>query len=91
MRAERMHPFDDLAEVEAVLDRMPELVTKLPRRPGEKEARYAHLLSGSPAATLEASPPGARTQTPPRSAREPQIVSRRWKRKSRNFAVTLRI
>src|SRR6202034_2665889 len=45
-RAERMHPFDDLAEVESVLDRMPELVTKLPRRPGEKEARYAHLLSG---------------------------------------------
>src|ERR1700735_125595 len=29
-RAERMHPFDDLAEVESVLDRMtPELVTKL--------------------------------------------------------------
>jgi uncharacterized protein YceH (UPF0502 family) len=47
-RAERMHPFDDLAEVESVLDRMPELVTKLPRRPGEKEARYAHLLSGAP-------------------------------------------
>jgi uncharacterized protein YceH (UPF0502 family) len=47
-RAERMHAFDDLAEVESVLDRMPELVTKLPRRPGEKEARYAHLLSGSP-------------------------------------------
>lgn len=48
-RAERMHPFDDLAEVESVLDRMmPELVTKLPRRPGEKEARYAHLLSGTP-------------------------------------------
>jgi uncharacterized protein YceH (UPF0502 family) len=47
-RAERMHPFDDLAEVESVLDRMPELVAKLPRRPGEKEARYAHLLSGAP-------------------------------------------
>lgn len=47
-RAERMHPFDDLAEVESVLDRIPELVTKLPRRPGEKEARYAHLLSGTP-------------------------------------------
>jgi hypothetical protein len=55
MRAERMHPFDDLAEVESVLDRMPELVTKLPRRPGEKEARYAHLLSGSPAA-MDVSP-----------------------------------
>jgi uncharacterized protein YceH (UPF0502 family) len=47
-RAERMHPFDDLAEVETVLDRMPELAVKLPRRPGEKEARYAHLLSGVP-------------------------------------------
>jgi uncharacterized protein len=47
-RAERMHPFGDLAEVETVLDRLPELVTKLPRRPGEKEARYAHLLSGAP-------------------------------------------
>ncbi len=47
-RAERMHPFGDLAEVESVLDHMPELVTKLPRRPGEKEARFAHLLSGQP-------------------------------------------
>jgi uncharacterized protein YceH (UPF0502 family) len=47
-RAERMHAFADLAEVESVLDRLPELVTKLARRPGEKETRYAHLLSGQP-------------------------------------------
>lgn len=47
-RGERMHRFDDTSEVETVLDRMPELATKLPRRPGEKEARYAHLLSGAP-------------------------------------------
>jgi uncharacterized protein len=46
---ERMHPFDDLAEVEAVMERLPELVVKLGRRPGEKEVRYAHLLSGTPA------------------------------------------
>jgi uncharacterized protein YceH (UPF0502 family) len=45
-RTERLHRFDDTEEVEALLDRMPELVTKLPRRPGEKEARFAHLLSG---------------------------------------------
>jgi uncharacterized protein YceH (UPF0502 family) len=64
MRAERMHPFDDLAEVEAVLDRMPELVTKLLRRPGEKEARYAHLLSGSPAA-MDVSPERAADSLPP--------------------------
>jgi uncharacterized protein YceH (UPF0502 family) len=47
-RAERMHRFDDLAEVEGVIERQPELIVKLPRRPGEKEARYAHLLSGPP-------------------------------------------
>ena len=45
---ERMHPFDDLAEVETVIDRLPELIVKLPRRPGEKEVRFAHLLSGKP-------------------------------------------
>src|SRR5229473_2121485 len=48
-RAERMHPFDDLAEVESTIDRLPELIVKLPRRAGEKESRYAHLLSGPPA------------------------------------------
>ncbi len=48
-RAERMHRFDDLAEVETVLERMGELVVRLPRRPGEKEARYAHTLAGPPA------------------------------------------
>ena len=45
---ERMHPFDDLGEVEAVIERLPELIVKLSRRPGEKEVRYAHLLSGTP-------------------------------------------
>jgi uncharacterized protein YceH (UPF0502 family) len=45
-RAERMHRFEDLSEVESLLDRMAEYVVKLPRRPGEKEARWAHLFSG---------------------------------------------
>src|SRR5260370_3651182 len=48
-RADRMHPFDDLAQVESVIEHLPELITKLPRRTGEKEARYAHLLSRTPA------------------------------------------
>ena len=68
-RAERMHRFDDLAEVESVLDRMPELVTRLPRRPGEKEARYAHLLSGSPSCCLEAFPERAADPVPARTDR----------------------
>ena len=68
-RAERMHRFDDLAEIESILDRMPELVVKLPRRPGEKEARYAHLLSGpAPAAALAQEQP-ADSVAPPRSDR----------------------
>jgi uncharacterized protein YceH (UPF0502 family) len=65
---ERMHAFDDLAEVEAVMDRLPGLIVKLPRRPGEKEVRYAHLLCGTPAiseAEPEAPQP-ARAERPDR-------------------------
>ncbi len=49
-RAERMHHFDDLSQVQSALQllmkREPSLVTVLPRQPGTKEARFAHLLSG---------------------------------------------
>jgi hypothetical protein len=68
-RAERMHRFDDVAEVETVIDRMPELVTKLPRRPGEKEARYAHLLSGVPEFAISSEENAADFVAPPRSDR----------------------
>jgi uncharacterized protein YceH (UPF0502 family) len=46
-RTERLHPFADLAAVHdtlaALIER--ELVAQLPRRPGQKEERYAHRLS----------------------------------------------
>src|SRR5579863_2444762 len=49
-RAERMHHFDDLSQVQSALQllmkRDPPLVAVLPRQPGTKEARYAHLLCG---------------------------------------------
>ncbi len=45
-RTERMHRFDDLSEVESIIERLPEMIVKLPRRPGEKESRYAHLFGG---------------------------------------------
>jgi uncharacterized protein len=49
-RTERMHRFEELADVQATLQRLmqrdPALVVVLPRQPGTKEARYAHLLSG---------------------------------------------
>jgi len=49
-RAERLHRFDDLDAVHSALQhlmkREPPLAKVLPRQPGTKEARYAHLLSG---------------------------------------------
>ncbi len=51
-RAGRLYAFADLGEVEAALDSLgaaePPLVLKLPRQPGTKEFRYAHLLAGAP-------------------------------------------
>jgi uncharacterized protein YceH (UPF0502 family) len=45
-RAERLHAFSSLEEVEGVLERLVEreLMIHLERRPGQKEARYAQLL-----------------------------------------------
>jgi uncharacterized protein YceH (UPF0502 family) len=52
-RAERMHRFEELSDVQSTLQRLmqrePPLVKVLPRQPGTKEARYAHLFSGEPA------------------------------------------
>lgn len=49
-RSERMHRFEELSDVHSALQRLiqrdPPLVRMLPRQPGTKEARYAHLLSG---------------------------------------------
>ncbi len=51
-RSERMSPFTDIAAVEEVLADLQkyevQLVALLPRQPGQKEHRYAHLLSGEP-------------------------------------------
>ncbi|HEV2484415.1 MAG TPA: YceH family protein [Terracidiphilus sp.] len=49
-RTERLHRFEEIADVLAgiqkLMDRDPSLAAVLPRLPGTKEARYAHLLSG---------------------------------------------
>jgi uncharacterized protein YceH (UPF0502 family) len=49
-RTERMHQFEDLDAVQASLQKLmqrePPLAAVLPRQPGTKESRYAHLLSG---------------------------------------------
>jgi len=77
-RAERLFAFDDIPAVQATLDRLATrepasestpgstgpLTTLLPRLPGSREARYAHLLSG------EAAPVAATQQQTPTAANE---------------------
>jgi len=51
-RSERMHPFRGTADVEEVLLQLAEgedaLVVHLQRQPGQKEARWMHLVGGIP-------------------------------------------
>jgi uncharacterized protein len=63
-RADRLYTFDDLSAVQATLERLASrpaaaadqgnadtagpLVVLLPRQPGSREARYAHLIGGLP-------------------------------------------
>ncbi|MGD0360437.1 MAG: YceH family protein [Bryobacteraceae bacterium] len=75
-RTERLYPFDDLEAVEACLTRLMEwqpepLVTRLPRQAGYKEVRYAHLLSGEPAA---APAPMAPAVPSPRETRDDAVA-----------------
>lgn len=66
---QRLHAFDDVDDVEYVLqrlqDREPALVRQLPRQPGQKEQRFVQLLGGEPdPATLSAASRPARINSP---------------------------
>jgi uncharacterized protein YceH (UPF0502 family) len=49
-RSERMHAFTNLEEVEQVIQQLEHrsLVGRLPRHPGQKDARYSHRLGTTP-------------------------------------------
>ena len=57
LNSERLHRFADISSVEGFLDELankePPRVLKLPRAPGAREARWAHLLCGE--VTVESS------------------------------------
>jgi uncharacterized protein YceH (UPF0502 family) len=60
INTDRLYRFADISSVEAYLDEMAErsagaLVVKLPKQPGSREHRYAHLLSGPVSADREES------------------------------------
>jgi hypothetical protein len=74
-RTERMHPFSSSAEVENVLIGLTEgdepFVVHLARQPGQKEARWTHLVGGEPDAATEAFVPTR--SAPPTSALEDRL------------------
>ncbi|MBO9689641.1 YceH family protein [Roseateles chitosanitabidus] len=79
LNCERLHRFADVSSVEGFLEelatREPALAVKLPKAPGAREARWAHLLSGEPAipTASAASSSGAASS----SARDEEIAALR--------------
>ena len=66
-RTERLHQFADAAALDAVLDQLAErdLVERMERRPGQKEQRFRHLLSGDGEHEDVAPPTEAVSTVPP--------------------------
>jgi uncharacterized protein len=64
-RTERLHSFGDMGELSGALGRLIErgLAERLDRRPGQREERYAHLLSEE-AEEVEAAPAGTGVAAP---------------------------
>lgn len=75
-RTERMHGFSSLGEVQETLDglmrRDDPLVVKLPVLAGQKEARFAHLLSGE----IDVESLAAHVAAPRRSGADPERMEK---------------
>jgi len=60
INSHRLFDFVDLDDVQFALklliDHEPSMATALPRQPGQKEGRYAHLLSGEPDIPVTSTP-----------------------------------
>ncbi len=67
-RSDRLYTFDDLEAVENTLNHLAEMefVKRLPRQPGSRESRWAHLLSGDVEVAEEPAPALAERSTPDR-------------------------
>jgi uncharacterized protein YceH (UPF0502 family) len=76
-RSDRLYTFSSLDEVQRALESLAErdepLATRLPRRLGQKELRWAHLLSGEPVEVDDADRPVA---PPPKDVRMAELEDR---------------
>lgn len=74
-RSERLHPFASLEAVEGALRQLEQgedpLVRELPRRPGQKETRFVHLVGE----VAESEPPVPDWDGPPAAADAPARAS----------------
>lgn len=78
INTERLHRFGDILAVEGFLREMAErpagaLVRELPRAPGARETRWAHLLSGEPAVPAAAA--GTPAQPPADSVTASELAA----------------
>jgi uncharacterized protein YceH (UPF0502 family) len=75
-RTARLANFAALNEIEGALRELitRELVTELPRRPGQKEVRYAHLLAGG-AVAAEAAEERSSDAIPPADGRTAEVAA----------------
>ncbi|MDH0866287.1 YceH family protein [Mitsuaria sp. GD03876] len=81
INCERIHRFADVSSVEGFLDelaaREPPLAVKLPKAPGAREARWAHLLSGEPAVPVASASAAVSSGSTSNSARDEEIAALR--------------
>jgi uncharacterized protein YceH (UPF0502 family) len=72
-----MHRFEVLEDVQSALQKLmqrePPLAKVLPRQPGTKESRYAHLLAGD---VVEVETPGQASAAVERNPADAERVSR---------------
>ena len=80
-RTERLHEFTEISDVTAGLQKLTErtLVALLPRQPGARESRYAHLLCGpvesAPVTTADSEAEATSYSTPQYEVRIAQLES----------------
>jgi len=76
-RTDRLHSFDEISDVLAglqkLMDRVPPLAALLPRQPGTKESRYAHLLCGPVESIVQPAAAGSNELPALKAAHEERI------------------
>jgi uncharacterized protein YceH (UPF0502 family) len=77
-RTDRLHSFDEISDVLAglqkLMERVPPLAALLPRQPGTKESRYAHLLCGPVESIVQPMAAGAQELAGHNPAHEERIA-----------------